>query len=157
MAIPSRNQNFIPPINVWRIQTRSSTIQNDQTCRLDARRQAYTTRKNNRLSEGKRKSAMNDFAPSSRPFLNKEHKRTRAIPDGIKKKEREYHQRLVVADIKPSSTNRLRKGKHTQKEKISRTTGLRVRCNQRGYQKIITPRKNREAPKHQNNRPSHEP
>lgn len=55
MAIPSRNQNFIPPINVWRIQTRCSTIQIDQTSRLDARRQSYTTRKNNRLSEGKRK------------------------------------------------------------------------------------------------------
>jgi len=46
-----------------------------------------------------------------------EHKRTRAVPDGIKKKECEYHQRLAVADIKPSSTNRLRKGKRTQKEK----------------------------------------
>lgn len=60
---------------------------------------------------------MNDFALSSRPSFKKEHKRTRAVPDGIKEKEREYHQRLAVADIKPSSTNKLRKGKHTQGKK----------------------------------------
>lgn len=58
---------------------------------------------------------MNDFSVEKVILQGEEKKkkthtkRTRAVPDGIKKKEREYHQRLVVADIKPSSTNRLRK------------------------------------------------
>ena len=84
--------------------------------------QAYTAQKQQTVKKIKteRAESKREICPPVENLIT--NKRKKRIPDGIKNKTGECHQRLAVAVI-----TRLRKS-HPKKEK---TTRLRVRCKQR--------------------------